>query len=139
MAGTPDYPNPPIAGVKIDEAIERQKLKIKQAEALRMPYSIQVRHSHGKKYVVFGARECTGVLRVDGFNIAYQGVEHSFKLSYDHLGAVKAEKTKITIQGTGIPEGKMELEQVEKNPTPNMTEVANRIQEYRKLYAEYIK
>ncbi len=134
-----NYPNPPIAAAKIDDAIERQKLKVKQAEALRTPYSIQVRHYHGRKYVIFGARDCTGILRVDGFNIAYQGVEHSFKLSYDHLGAVKPDKTKITIQGTGIPEGKIDLEQVEKNPTPSMAEIANRIQEYRRLYAEYIK
>jgi len=133
------YTNPPVGAAAIDQAIERQRQKLQQISALRKTYVIQVRHSHGRKLFVLGGGECTGQLRVDGFNIEYQGVEHAFKQSYDGLGSVKADKGKIVIKGSSIQDGKIELEQVEKNPNPGLLEIANKVQEFRTRYAEYIK
>ena len=52
---------------------------------------------------------------------------------------MKAEKNKIVIQGNSFQDGKIELEQVEKNPNPGLLEIANKVRDFRTLYAEYIR
>lgn len=139
MALKRHYANIPGGEAAVDQAIEKQRKKLDLAAELRKPFSVQVKHGHGRRYVIFGARECTGILRVDGFYVEYQGSEHQFKQPYDGLGAVKAERDKIIVQGNGVPDGKMELEQVEKNPNPSVALVAAKIQELRRLHSEYIR
>ena len=50
-----------------------------------------------------------------------------------------AEKGKIVIKGSSIQDGMIVLEQVEKNPNPGLLEIANKVREFRTLYAEYIR
>jgi serine/threonine protein kinase len=137
-----NYPNPPGGMAAIDQNLAVQAHKLELMQKLKIPYSVQVRHSHGHKFVVFGKGDCTGILRVDGFNISYNSPGgHSFNLSYQNLqGAIlDKNRTTIAIQGVGVPDGKIELEQVEKAPSPSLAEVSVKIQEYRQLNAEYMK
>ena len=139
MALKRHYNSPPVGVTAIEQAIEKQRQKLQQVGALRKTYSVQVKHNHSRKWLVLGGQECSGQLRVDGFSIEYQGTAHTFKQPYEGLGAVKAEKNKIVIQGNSFQDGKIELEQVEKNPNPGLLEIANKVREFRTLYAEYIR
>jgi len=134
-----EYPNPPVGTAVIDQNIDKQTQKLSLLKTLKVPYSVQVRHDHGRN-ILLRKRECTGILRVDGFAIEYQSPGgHPFRVAYDGLQGVKADKSKIIIQGIGVPEGKIELEQVEKNPSPSVTDISAKVQELRKLNADYIK
>jgi serine/threonine protein kinase len=137
-----NYPNPPGGMAAIDQDLVAQTRKLEQAQKLKIPYSVQVRHNHGRKLLLFGKQECTGVLRVDGFAINYSSPDgHSFTITYQNLqGAVlDKNKTTITIQGVGVPDGKIELNQVDKAPNPSLAQISVKIQELRQLNAEYVK
>jgi hypothetical protein len=134
-----NYPTPPMGPSAIDQNIEKQARKLSLFKSLKVAYSVQVRHDHGRD-ILLRKRECAGVLHLDGFAIEYQSPGgHPFKVAYDGLQGVKLEGNRITIQGVGIPQGKIELRQVEQNPNPSITEVSARIQEFKKLNAEYLK
>jgi len=137
-----NYPNPPGGMAALDLSLAAQSRKLEQMQKLKIPFSVQVRHSHGRKFGVFGKQDCTGVLRVDGFAVNYNSPGgHSFTLTYQNLqGAVlDKNKTTITIQGVGVPEGKIELEQIEKSPNPSLAEISVKIKELQQLNAEYMK
>lgn len=137
-----NYPNPPGGIAAIDQNLAAQSHKLELMQKLKIPYSVQVRHNHGRKFMVLGKQDCAGVLRVDGFTISYNSPGgHTFNLSYQNLqGAIlDKNRTKIVIQGIGVPDGKIELEQVEKAPNPSLAEISVKIQELRSLNAEYSK
>jgi serine/threonine protein kinase len=101
----------------------------------RGPSIVAVKHEHGML-----RRDCVGLLRVDPFNIQYiTPQQHAFKIGYKALKAPSLDKDKIIIEAAGIPSGKMELQQrkvelpQDKDANSNVTEVFNRIQEFRKL------
>jgi serine/threonine protein kinase/tetratricopeptide (TPR) repeat protein len=136
------YPNPPIGLAPIQEFIQKQTLKLEQYQALKPSYSVQVKHNHGRKYVIWGARECSGTLKIDGFTLEYKGnePEHSFRVSYDGLADVKGGADSITIVHPGIrPEGRIELQEIDKRANPNLAQVYKKILEYRPRYAEYVR
>ncbi len=134
------YQNPPFGAGALDQAIEREKNKLTLFKAMNVPFSVQVKHNHGRKWVVFGARECSGVLRIDGFGMKYQSTgEHSFQLSFDGLKSVNFEKSKITIQGVGVPEGRIDLEPNDTAAIQAFGQLSAKISEYRRLYADYMK
>lgn len=133
-----NYPNPPGGQEALSQSIDRERQKLSLLTTLKIPFSVQVRHDHS--FFRFGNRECTGVLRIDGFSIEYQSTgEHSFKMGYDVLKSVSFSKGKIVIEGSMVPGAKIELEQVEKNPNPSLAEVYAKIEEYRKLRDQYLR
>jgi serine/threonine protein kinase/tetratricopeptide (TPR) repeat protein len=127
------YPSPP-GGVEIlNRGIEQEKTKLSLLTALKEVYVVQVKHGHG----IFRG-SCQGNLRVDGFNIEFQSDGgHSFKIPYDRLQSITFNKGKITIKSGDIDDGKIELEQLDKNPSPSLAEVYQKIEEYRKLREQY--
>ncbi len=132
------YPNPPIAAAEIDRRIESENRKLKLLGQMKVPFSVRVKHGHGRKYVLFGASECTGILRVDGFGIEYQSTgEHSFKLVYSGLSSIQSQRGRITIQGVGVPDGKIELEPVDQSQMEAFSQLPAKIQEYRQYNADY--
>ncbi|HYK87888.1 MAG TPA: serine/threonine-protein kinase [Acidobacteriota bacterium] len=133
-----NYSNPPGGLEAINQGIERERRKLSLLVTLRQPLSVQVKHGHS--LLRLRHRECTGILRVDGFTIEYQSTgEHSFKSSYDLLKSVSYNKGKLLLEGGAIPDGKIELEQAEKNPSPSLAEIYAKIDEYRKLRVEYLR
>jgi serine/threonine protein kinase len=137
-----NYPNPPAGSAAIDQDLTAQTRKLDLLQKLKIPYSLQVRHNHGRKYMLFGKQDCTGILRVDGFAINYNSPGgHSFTITYQNLQGATLDKNKmlITIQGVGVPDGKIELDQSEKAPNPSLAEISAKIQELRQLNAEYMK
>ncbi len=133
-----NYANPPGGTDNLNQGIERERRKLSLLAMLKQPLSVPVKHGHS--LLRLRHRECTGILRVDGFTIEYQSTgEHSFKLSYDLLRSVSFNKGKLLLEGSSIPDGKIELEQAEKNPSPSLAEVYAKIDEYRKLRAEYLR
>ena len=134
------YPNAPIGTAALDQAIEREIQKLALLKSMNVSLSVQVKHGHGRKWVLFGASECTGILRIDGFGIKYTtSGEHPFQLSYDGLNSVVVLKDKVTIQGVGVPEGKIELQAGDASAAQRFSELSAKIVEYRRLYAEYQK
>jgi hypothetical protein len=133
------YPSPPVGAAALEQAIEKQQRQVALLKTLRVPISVGVRHPHGRN-ILLRKRECMGVLRVDGFTIEYQtSDEHAFKLAYSGLKDSKLDKTKLLIQGVGVPDGKIELEQSEKSSTPSLAELYAKLLDFRKLQAEYLK
>jgi hypothetical protein len=106
---------------------------------MKVPFSVRVKHDHGRKYVLFGAGECTGILRVDGFVLEYQpgAGDHGFKVALSALKSVQSQKNKIIIQGVGVPDGKIELEPADNAQAQAFAQLPGKIQEYQKLYSEY--
>jgi hypothetical protein len=99
-----------------------------------------VKHGHGHKWVIFGASECTGILRIDGFGMKYTSPgEHQFQLAFDALKAVNVEKNRITILGMGVPQGRIELEPNDSAAIQAFSQLSGKINEYRRLYTEYMK
>jgi len=134
------YQNPPMGVATLDQGIEREKGKLTLLKAMMVPFNVQVRHDHGRKYLIFGQRECTGILRIDGFGMKYASSgEHSFQFAFDGLKSVNVEKNKITIQAIGVPEGKIELEGVDNAANQAFAQLSGKIAEYRRLYADYMK
>ncbi len=134
------YPNPVMGTTTLDQSIERERSKIELYKSLMVPFSVPVRHGHGRRWVLFGAGECTGILRIDGFGMKYQSTgEHSFQLAYDGLKSVNVDKDKITIQGVGVPDGRIELDAADSGAAQSFRDLAARIAEYRRLYSEYMK
>jgi serine/threonine protein kinase len=134
------YPNAPAGVAGLDQGIERERGKLTLLKAMMAPISVQVRHDHGRKYILFGQRECTGILRIDGFGMKYTSSgEHTFQFAYDGLKAVTVDKNKITIQALGVPEGKIDLEAVDSAARQTFAQLSGKIAEYRRLYAEYMK
>ncbi len=132
------YPNPPGGVEPLNQGIEREKRRMALAAALKVPYSVAVKHGHS--FLRIKNRDCTGVLRADGFSIEFQtNGDHGFKLAYDVLKSVSYGKGKIVIEGSTIGGGKIELEQTEKNPSPSLADLYGKIEEYRKLRAEYLR
>ncbi len=132
-----NYPDAPSGLDAINKGIERENRKLQLLNTLKIPFSVQVKHGHSFFRVL--NRECSGIFRVDGFTIEYQSTgDHSFKVAYDALKSVSFRKAKITLEGSTIADGKIELEQVDKNPIPSLEDVYKKIEEYRKLYAEYM-
>ncbi len=132
------YPNPPGGVEPLNQGIEREKRRMALASTLKVPYSVAVKHGHS--FLRIKNRDCTGVLRADGFSIEFQtNGDHGFKLPYDLLKSVSYGKGKIVIEGTAIGGGKIELEQTDKNPSPSLADVYAKIEEYRKLRAEYLR
>jgi serine/threonine protein kinase len=132
------YANPPGGVEPLNQGIEREKRRMTLASALKVPYSVAVKHGHS--FLRIKNRDCTGVLRADGFNIEFQtNGDHGFKLSYDLLKSVSYGKGKIVIEGSAVSDGKIELEQTEKNPSPSLADLYTKIEEYRKLRAEYLR
>ncbi len=131
------YPNPPGGQESISQAmVDRERQKLSLLVTLKVPYSVPVKHGHS--FLRLTKRECTGILRADGFSIEYRGTgDHQFKVTYDLLKSVSFSNGKIVLEGSTIPDGKIELEQAEKNPSPTLAEVNDKIQEYRKLREEY--
>jgi eukaryotic-like serine/threonine-protein kinase len=131
-----DYPNSAGGQDNLNQAIEREKQKLALLSALKVAYSVRVKHGHS--FLRVKNRECNGTLRVDGFTIEYQtSGEHAFKISYDLLKSVSFDKGKITLEGSSIPNGKIELEQEDKNPNPTLADVYSKIVEDRKLREQY--
>jgi len=134
------YPNPPFGAAALDQAIEHEKARLSLFKAMNVPFNLQVKHNHGRKWVVFGAGECTGILRIDGFGIKYQSTgEHSFQVSYDSLKSATVDKSRLTIQGVGVPDGKIELEPNDSSTLQAFSQLSAKIGEYRRLYADYMK
>jgi serine/threonine protein kinase len=134
------YQNPPMGVATLDQSIEREKGKLTLLKSMMAPFNVQVRHDHGRKYVIFGQRECTGILRIDGFGMKYiSSGEHSFQFAFDGLKAVNVEKNKITIQAVGVPDGKIELEGADNAANQAFAQLSGKIAEYRRLYADYVK
>jgi serine/threonine protein kinase len=134
------YPNAPIGGAALDQSIERERGKLNLLKAMMAPFNVQVRHDHGRKFLVFGQRECSGILRVDGFGMKYTSTgEHSFQIAYETLKSAIVEKGKITIQGLGVPDGKIELEGADSAANQAFAQLSGKIAEYRRLYADYMK
>ncbi len=128
------YSNRPADLADIEREIEREGKLQNLREKLNESFSVKVKHEHG---LLRGS--CTGDLRGNGFYIEYTG-EHSFKISYEQLKKdVSYEGNKITITSDSIKtdDGKMQLHQVEKDPNPSLLEVANRINEFRRLNEQY--
>jgi len=135
-----NYPNLPMGTAALSQSIDREKGKLALFKSMNVPMSLQVKHNHGRRYVLFGARECTGILRIDGFGMKYQSSgPHSFQLAYDGLKSVVVEKSRITIQGLGVPEGKIELEPNDTGAIQAFAQLSAKIDEYRRLYADYMK
>ncbi len=133
-----NYPDRPGGLDAINQGIEREKQKLSLLAALKIPFSVQVKHGHS--FLRLTKRDCTGVLRVDGFTIEYQSTgDHSFKVTYDLLKSVSFGKGKIVLESSAIPDGKCELEQADKNPNPTLAEVYSKIEEYRKLREQYLR
>ncbi|PYV09127.1 MAG: hypothetical protein DMG07_23935, partial [Acidobacteria bacterium] len=120
-----NYTNPPVGTDTLRQATDLQARKVEQFKVLKIPYSIRVKHGHSFGLLPFKSKNCTGILRADGFEISYQGSEpaHSFTVKYDALRSVDPGNGKIAIAATGVPGGKMELEQADKNPTPTLAEL----------------
>ncbi len=134
------YASAPSATASLDQNIERERGKLALLKSLNVPYSVQVKHGHGRKWVVFGASECTGILRIDGFGMKYTTAgEHSFQLSYDGLKSYLVDKNKITLSGVGVPQGKIELEGADSAANQAFLQIQAKIDEYRRLNAEYIR
>lgn len=132
-----NYAQPPVGMAAIDQNIEKQARKLNLANQLRASTTVQVRHDHGRNLLILKKKECTGMLRVDGFAIEYQSAGgHSFKMAYSGLKAIKAERDKITIEGTGVPDGKIELWSLDKSP---LMELQSKILEFQRLNAEYLR
>jgi serine/threonine protein kinase len=132
------YSNPPGGVEPLNHGIEREKRRMTLAAALKVPYSVAVKHGHS--FLRLKNRDCTGVLRADGFTIEFQtNGDHGFKLSYDLLKSVSYNKGKIVIEGSAVSDGKIELEQTDKNPSPSLADVYAKIEEYRKLRTEYLR
>jgi serine/threonine protein kinase/tetratricopeptide (TPR) repeat protein len=131
------YPQPPVGMTAIDQNIEKQARKLNLANQLRASTAVQVRHDHGRNLLILKKKECTGLLRVDGFAIEYQSAGgHSFKLAYSALKATKVERDKITIEGSGVPDGKIELWSIDKSP---LMDLQAKVLEFQKLNAEYLR
>lgn len=135
------YPNPPEHGDEIDRRIATENRKLGLLSSMKVPFSVRVKHQHGRKYVLFGGSECTGILRADGFTIEYQPStgDHGFKIAMGSLKPPQFQKNKITFQGAGVPEGRIELEPADATQTQAFAQLGAKIQEYQKLYAEYSK
>jgi serine/threonine protein kinase len=134
------YPNAPLGAAALDQNIERERGKLNFLKAMMAPFNVQVRHDHGRKYILFGQRECSGILRIDGFGMKYTSTgEHSFQIAYDGLKSAIVEKNKITLQGLGIPDGKIELEGADSAANQAFAQLSAKIAEYRRLYADYMK
>lgn len=134
------YPNPPGGVAALDQGIERERGKLTLLKGMMAPTSIQVRHDHGRKFLIFGQKECTGILRIDGFGMKYTSSgEHTFQFTYDGLKSVAVEKNKIIIQALGVPDGKIELEGVDSAANQTFAQLSAKIAEYRRLYADYMK
>ncbi len=128
-----NYPNPPSGVDALNQGIEQERNRLSLVTALKVVYIVQVKHGHA-----FLRGSCSGNLRVDGFNIEYQSEgSHSFKIPYDRLKSVSFSKSKIVVKSSDIDGGQIELEQVEKNPSPSLAEVYAKIDEYRKLRQQY--
>jgi tetratricopeptide (TPR) repeat protein len=133
-----NYPNPPGGSDALTQGIERERQKLSLLTMLKVPYSVQVKHGHS--FFRLANRECTGILRADGFSIQYQSTgDHSFKVTYDQLKSVSFGKGKIVLESGSISGGKIELEQADKNPSPSLAEVFGKIEEYRKLREQYLR
>jgi len=135
------YSNPPVAPSEIDRRIETEARKAKLVAAMKTPFSVRVKHGHGRRFVLFGSSECTGVLRIDGFGIKYQSstAEHSFEIGFAGLTSAQFQKNKVTLQGVGVPEGKIELEPADNSANQAFAQLQSKLQEYQKLYADYSK
>jgi hypothetical protein len=133
------YLNPPVPVAEIDRRIATETRKLALLSSMKVPFSVRVKHEHGRKYVLFGAGECTGILRVDGFVLEYQpgAGDHGFKVALSALKSVQSQKNKIIIQGVGVPDGKIELEPADNAQAQAFAQLPGRIQEYQKLYSEY--
>jgi serine/threonine protein kinase len=130
-----NYPNPPGGLDVINQGIEQERNKLNLMSALKAVYIVQVKHDHG---LLPGS--CTGNLRVDGFNIEYQSDgKHSFKIPYDRLKSISFGKAKVVIKSGDIEDGQIELEQMDKNPSPSLAEVYAKVEEYRKLREQYTR
>ncbi|MFH1575155.1 MAG: hypothetical protein ABIG68_14325, partial [Acidobacteriota bacterium] len=136
-----NYPNPPgVAPAEIERRMVGETRKLQLIGQMKVPFSVRVKHGHGRRYVVFGASECTGVLRIDGFGIEYQSTgEHGFKLAFAGLQSVQPQRNRITIQGVGVPDGKIELEPADQSQLPGFSQLQGKIQEYQKLASEYAR
>lgn len=129
------YPSPPGGVELLDRGIEQEKTKLSLLTALKGIYIVQVKHGHG----MFRG-SCKGNLRIDGFAIEFQSDgDHSFKIPYERLQSISFDKGKITIKSGALNDGKIELEQLEKNPSPSLAEVYTKIEEYRKLREQYLR
>jgi serine/threonine protein kinase len=134
------YANPPMGIAALDQSVEREKAKLALFKSMNIPFSLQVKHGHGHKWVIFGASECTGILRIDGFGMKYTSPgEHQFQLAFDALKAVNVEKNRITILGMGVPQGRIELEPNDSAAIQAFSQLSGKINEYRRLYTEYMK
>jgi serine/threonine protein kinase len=132
-----NYPDAPGGLDAINKNIERETRKLQLLNAMKTPFAVQVKHGHSFFKVM--NRECTGFLRVSGFSVEYQSNgSHSFKVTYDNLKSIAYSKGKITIESNTIENGKIELDQADKNPSPSLEDVYKKIEEYRKLYSEYM-
>jgi hypothetical protein len=58
-------------------------------------------------------------------------------MKYAALRSISPGNGKVTIEGTGVPGGKMELEQADKNPSTTVSEFFQKVENYRKLSKEY--
>jgi serine/threonine protein kinase len=136
-----NYPDAPGGLDAINKGIERETKKLQLLNTLNQSFSIQVKHGHSFSFVPKLKRECTGVLRVNGFTIEYQSTgSHSFKVTYESLKSVYlSKKDKITIESNTIENGKMELEQIDRNPSPSLEEIYKKILEYRKSRDDYMR
>jgi hypothetical protein len=105
---------------------------------LKVSYSVQVKRKHSVLHLP--KKGCEGVLRADGFSIEYQSTcDRSIKLNYDVLKSISFSKGKIVLESSDIPDGRLELEQTDTNPSPSLAEVYTKIEEYRNLRQEYLR
>jgi len=133
------YREPPVDMATIEQNIQRQTTKVGLLKQMRVPYSVQVRHRRGRRFLIFGSRDDAGVLRIDGFGIEFRSSgENSFKVTYDGLNSVQVDKNKLVIKGVGVPEGEIELEPADDETNLDLTGVRTKIEEYRRLYKEYV-
>ena len=52
---------------------------------------------------------------------------------------MNVDKDKITIQGVGVPDGRIELQAADSGAAQSFRDLAAKIAEYRRLYSEYMK
>jgi serine/threonine protein kinase len=133
-----NYSNPKEGGSEaISQAVERERQKLSILSRLKVPVEVPVKHGHSFFQIPkLGKRDCTGKLRADGFNIDFQSTgDHSLKVPYDQLKSVLFNNGKFVLESSA--QGKVELEQADKNPSPSLAEVYAKIQEYRKLREQY--
>jgi serine/threonine protein kinase len=135
------YPDAQEGLDAINKAIERETRKLQLLNTLNQSYDIQVKHQHSFSFVPGLKRECAGRLRVNGFSIEYQTTgSDSFNVIYESLKSVDLpKKDRILVESNVIKNGKIELEQISRNPNPSLEEIFKKINEYRKLHDEYVR